>query len=132
MARCERTHPVGMSLGFNEQEFIKLREGLAGAKVDIARLQEQGKASAEALRLADRILESWKASANEWRQENIDQRNLFPSEDKVQGWFATVNTRLSNLENSKAGLSGAWTVVLFLAPIVTGILVGMIMHLWGK
>src|ERR1700733_1640888 len=88
-----------------------LREKVQALEIEIARMQEQKKAADMALELARRALEHSQAASNEWRQENIDQRSLFMSEDKVRGLMATEATERRALEGrvgvlEKAGSTG--------------------------
>jgi hypothetical protein len=101
---------------------------LVQALLDIARLQEQIKASDRALTLADAVLEQWKHGTNEWRQENVDQRNLFPTKDRVDGLIDTVNGRINTLEKQGAKLSGVWAVVVLLWPVAVALAFYLLAH----
>ena len=109
------------------QKLITERD-LVQALIDIARLQEQIKANDRALVLADEVLEQWKRGTNEWRQENVDQRNLFPTKDRVDGLIDTVNGRINTLDKQGAKLSGSVAALVFIWPIIVGIIVGVILH----
>lgn len=130
-----------MSHGFSESEFIKLREKSERHTEDIARLQEKVTAAAAALEIARQTMESYKITNNEWRQENLDQRSLFPTEDKVRGLIDALAMQVNMLKENRqeemgrhAGLNSVWVAVtvggaLFLTAI--GIVVALITHPWG-
>lgn len=69
-------------------------------QISVARLEEKLKASASALELARLQLEVWKASANEWRQENVDQRRLYMTLDKAESVFNALSARTNALEGA--------------------------------
>jgi hypothetical protein len=98
----------------NEVNFEgKLWERLHSLEVDVARLQEGKKAAEIALALANKALEHTQAQQNEWRQENIDQRALFMTEDKTRGLLSeegaerrALEGRVSVLEKGGSAQSG--------------------------
>lgn len=79
-------------------ELVKVREKVHCLEVSVARLQEQSKASAEALVIANDNLKHAQTVANEWRKENIDQRALYPTIGKVEGMFTTESSERRALE----------------------------------
>ena len=56
----------------------------------VARLEALIEGQDKALELARRQLDAWKASANEWRQENMDQRRLFVTKEKADAMVVAV------------------------------------------
>lgn len=128
-------------------ETVKLRDKMEQVRIDVARLQEQAAGNEKALELATKTLDAYKANSNEWRQENLEQRAIFPSEDKVHGWFETVNTRVGSLENStnirlasleasrtedlgkRGGFSTVWGVTVTVILIVLAA-AGLAVHFW--
>lgn len=99
-------------------------------EVRIARLEERLEASDRALDLARVSMENWKAASNEWRKENIDQRNLYPTTDKVISLVASVETRLIVLEKSSSVNSGrhsAYNLMWAVVGSIVGIAFGVIL-----
>jgi len=91
---------------YNDSEHVKLREKVQQLQVDVARLQEGKKAADEALTLARMAMQRQQDASNEWRQENIDQRTLYPTSGKVDGMLAAeaaerraLEGRITSLEN---------------------------------
>lgn len=66
----------------NDRDVVEL-----GLKV--ARLEEKIVAADSALSLAREALTRWQATSNEWRQENIDQRQMYLTIDKGHSLIAT-------------------------------------------
>jgi hypothetical protein len=56
----------------------------------VARLEAIAEANKEALGLARKQLDDWKKSANEWREENMDQRRLFVTKEKADALVLSV------------------------------------------
>jgi hypothetical protein len=81
-----------------------LRDKVQTLEIEIARLQEQKTASDRALELARVALEHSQAASNEWRQENIDQRGLFVTDDKVRGLLSAEAIERRALEGRVAVL----------------------------
>ena len=99
-------------------------------EVRIARLEERLEASDRALDLARGSMESWKAASNEWRKENIDQRNLYPTTDKVISLVASVEARLLLLEKSRSVDSGrhsAYSLMWAVVGSIIGIIFGVVL-----
>jgi hypothetical protein len=59
-------------------------------RVRITRLEERHSALKAAIKLARKDLRAYKASANEWRNENMDQRRLFVTTEKAEGMMRIV------------------------------------------
>jgi lipid II:glycine glycyltransferase (peptidoglycan interpeptide bridge formation enzyme) len=96
-------------------------------RIAVARLEERLKAADQALELARESLERWQAASNEWRKENIDQRNLYPTTDKVNAMIAAIESRVATMEKAgtfTAGKHGAfgtvWAAIAGLAGIIAG------------
>jgi hypothetical protein len=95
----------------SEGDINRLRDKMHELEVDVARLQEQEKASDRALIIAADALRHAQATSNEWRKENLDQRALFPTTNKVDGQFTTEASERRALEArvvllEKAGNAG--------------------------
>jgi len=84
---------------YSDSEFVKLRDKVHALEISVARLQEQEKAAAAALVIAREALTHAQEVSNEWRKENIDQRNLYPTSSKMEGLFATESSERRSLEN---------------------------------
>src|ERR1700730_6725130 len=91
----------------NFGELFGLLDKLHELEIEIARLQEQKDGSERALVLAREALEHNQAVSNEWRKENIDQRALFPTSQRVDGQFATESAERRALEARIAQLEQA-------------------------
>lgn len=91
----------------SDTELVNLREKVHLLEIAVARLQEQQKAAASALVIANKALEHSQQASNEWRQENIDQRDLYPQKLDVNGRFNTEAAERRSLEGriSKIELS---------------------------
>jgi hypothetical protein len=92
-------------------------------EITVARLEERLMASEKALELAREISTAWQASSNEWRKENIDQRALYPTIDKVESMFKTLEARLSPLEKIQATFAGEEKGTLNVWGIVNSVLI---------
>ena len=121
---------------YNDAEFVKLREKVHSLEIDVARLQEKSKAAHDALAIASAALEHNQAVSNEWRKENIDQRALFMTDDKVRGLLAeeaserrAVEGRVTVLEKSassdigkRSAFDAVWVKGAVIATLIlTGI-----------
>jgi hypothetical protein len=129
----------------DSREVIKLREAVHQLEVHVAVQAAEAKASEKALVLARNALEHAQAASNEWRQENIDQRALFMTEDKVRGLFETeaaerrsLESRILSLEKIKvadtgrsSAFSSVWVVTTTIAFIVIAA-VGLIVRYVGR
>jgi hypothetical protein len=62
--------------------------------VRLARMEERVLAAEKATSLAFAALESWKASANEWRQALNDQRTQYPSRSEMFAYLMAGLTAL--------------------------------------
>jgi hypothetical protein len=80
------------------QKWFDKLDKIQALEIQIARLQEKIIAQENALVLARQALERSQAASNEWRQENIDQRALFMTEDKVRGLMDTEESKRNALE----------------------------------
>lgn len=85
----------------------ELLEKLHQLELEITRLQEQKRAADIALDLAREALLHSQAAANEWRQENIDQRALFITEEKARGLANVEEGQRRALEGRVAVLEKA-------------------------
>jgi hypothetical protein len=80
------------------QRWFEKLDKIHALEIEIARLQEKNTAGDRALTLARQALEHTQAASNEWRQENIDQRALFMTEEKVRGLMNAEEIKRMALE----------------------------------
>jgi hypothetical protein len=117
----------------NLDDLSGMRERIHDLDVEVARLQEQKKASDVALDLARHALEHAQQNSNEWRQENIDQRALTLSKNEANGLFATEASERRALESRIVVLerdsSSVWLRALVVAGLVLGA-VATVLHFW--
>ncbi len=130
---------------YSDPEFVKLREKVHELEVDVARLQENKKDADKALDLARTAMERSQAASNEWRQENIDQRALYPTVGKVEGLMQTeaaerrsLEARISALEKSNlqnvgrgSAFNDVWLKFITVATLVSAVVI-MIYKVLGK
>ena len=81
-----------------DSEVPKLRDKVHSLEIAVARLQEQQVAGDKALVIANKSLEHTQAVSNEWRKENLDQRALFPTTNRVDGMFSVEASERRALE----------------------------------
>jgi hypothetical protein len=130
---------------YNDSEFVKWRDKCHALEISVARLQEQEKASDKALTIATDALKHSQSVSNEWRKENLDQRALFPTTNKVDGQFATEGAERRALEarvlileksgNVGEGKHSAFEAVWVKFAVVVTLLIalaGLIQKLMGK
>lgn len=80
------------------QKWFDKLDKIHALEVEVARLQEKIIAGDRALTLAREALEHAQAASNEWRQENLDQRALFMTEEKVRGLMTAEEIQRRALE----------------------------------
>jgi len=102
----------------------------------IVRLEEKIIANEKALTIASESLKHNQEVSNEWRKENIDQRNLFLTIEKGQSLIAVeaamrnaLDVRINNLEKFSnigagriVGLSQFWNVLITVLALSISIL----------
>lgn len=100
--------------------------------VQLARLEEKLMASDKALDLARVALQAWQATSNEWRQENIDQRAMYMTREKVESLISAesisrnaLSNRLELLEQkaqvdmgSQKAASSIWAVAVTVTTVI--------------
>jgi hypothetical protein len=99
-----------------------LSEKVRLLEIKMAVIETKQSEGDKALDLAREITDAWKLTANEWRDENVDQRNLYLTIEKGQALVAvesaqrgTLESRVSNLQEvikinqgEKMGSSDVW------------------------
>lgn len=103
-----------------------LLEKVHKLELQIARLQEQKVASAEALVIARNALEHNQEISNEWRKENLDQRALFLTKIEAFGITNALDARVAMLERDR---NSVWVRALIIAGSIIGA-VATIQHFW--
>src|ERR1700684_2356766 len=84
---------------YDDSEFIKLRDLAHKLEVDVEVLKAERRADKEALTLANKALDSYKASNNEWRSALSDSQNQISQ-------YMTTNTANALFEK-ETGQRGA-------------------------
>jgi hypothetical protein len=125
---------------YNGAEFVKLRDKVHELDVDVAVLKQAKLDSDKALAIADEALKHAQQVSNEWRKENIDQRNLFPDKNEVNGRFTVEGTRREALEarvsviekvgSSAVGRHSAFDDVWLKLTVVAALLVSVVSFLY--
>lgn len=106
------------------EDFEDRRNGqIQELSVKIARLEERLMAADKALELARQISTAWQLSSNEWRKENIDQRALYPTSDKVTALISAVEIRLTLLEKVNQEKSGEFTGSINVLSVINTVLI---------
>jgi hypothetical protein len=122
---------------------VELDERVRLVELDIARIQTREIASKEALEISRNAYEHAQANSNEWRKENLDQRALFPTTEKVEAMVAKeVSQRealaerigaLETIHSSQEGRGGAfkavWTQFLLVAGLAAA-LGALLVKMW--
>ena len=119
-----------------EERRVAIDSSTHDLEIKLARLEEKIAARDQALMLATDTLKAWQSSSNEWRKENIDQRNLFMTIDKAQSLIAAeqslraaLEARVAVLEQSLSALSGKSTgsaITWAAAATITSITISLI------
>src|ERR1700733_812625 len=101
---------------YDDSEFIKLRDLAHKLEVDVEVLKAERRADKEALNLANKALDSYKAANNEWghslrdAQSQINQYMTTNTADakfeKEESARSAIGDRVSSLEKNRNELSG--------------------------
>lgn len=123
-----------------DSEVVRLREKVHSLEVELAVLKQSGFDSDKALIIADAALKHSQEVSNEWRKENIDQRDLFPNKDEVNGKFATeaserraLEQRIVVLERAGSAGQGAHSANIYaigLVIVAINIIIAVMFHFW--
>jgi ribosomal protein RSM22 (predicted rRNA methylase) len=119
------------------ENFYDLRE-------EVARLQEQLKASEKALVLANSVMDAWRASSNEWRGALTDANTRFATTKEVEAMIAKEEAErkglaatVAALEKSRFELAGrstgigtSWGIVATVIVMLIGIAEVLVLVKW--
>lgn len=71
----------------------------------------------EALRVADRVLDQWKATQNEWREQSKDRDSTFATKSELEA----LKLQLARLEKKDSNVDGRWWTAGFMFTAVVAL-----------
>jgi hypothetical protein len=117
------------------------KEQIRQLEISVVRMEQRIVDTDKALVLAREISTAWQKSSNEWRDENRDQRALYPTLDKVATMIAMETSSREALEGrvrvleqtaqallgKNAGSGRTWDVALVVGAAIISLMM-LIIH----